>query len=226
MVHTAKNHRGLLRGDATDNGLAPAVGQVLEALIHALPESTGRICTIASARPGDGRTTLALNLARLAGTARSAALLVDADTRQPGVHELLGLTRGPGLSDVLEANAHIGDVLRAAPNLPALQVMTAGESRAARTGYGNSAALLQLFCELRKRFAWVFIDTAPLLAAPAAAALARHTDGAVLAVSSGRTRVHLVEQALALLNEAQTPVLGVVLTQRRFPIPSYVYRRL
>lgn len=224
MVRALK--RGLLRSSRRAGLLKQACGQVLERLVQLLPDTPQRICTVTSARPREGRTSLVLNLAEVAGDAARPALVVDADLTAPRIHEVLGVARGPGLIDVLAGTATCDAALRPSSGNAGVHVLAAGEAQGATALFGNGAALQSLMDELRRRYAWVFIDTAPLLTAPTGATLARHTDGALLAARYGVTRGPLAAQGATLLQEAAARVLGVVLTQRRFVIPNYIYRRL
>jgi Mrp family chromosome partitioning ATPase len=218
--------RGLIRDPGTQVVLARALGNVLEQIAQLLPDQATRSCTVVSPQARDGRTTLTINLAGLAGEATRPAVLIDADALAPRVHELFGVARGPGLTDVLSGAVPLRDALRPSPDNPAVHLLTAGEAAWRPGQLGDPPGLAAMLAELRQRYAWIFVDTAPLLARPGAAALARCTDGAILAVRYGRTRGPLVMQSLALLRDGQAVVLGAVLTQRRFTIPSYVYRRL
>lgn len=224
MVRALK--RGLVRSSRRPALLRQAYGQVLERLVQLLPDTPQRICTVVSARPREGRTSLAVNLAEIAGDTAHPALVVDADLTAPRVHEVLGLARGPGLTDVLAGKAPYDAALRPSSASAAVHVLTAGEAGGGPSLFGNPQALRTLFDELRRRYTWVFIDTAPLLTAPTGATLARHADGTLLAARYGRTRDSLAAQCATLLREAEARIFGVVLTQRRFAIPNYIYRRL
>jgi len=226
LLRSRPRFRGLLRGSRTPAPLAQSCVQVIERVVQLLPDQDSRVCTVAAAQPRDGCTTLALNLADVAGDAARPALVIDAHATAPQVHALLNLARGPGLTDSLVGQARWSDVVRPSPGNPNVHILTAGDAPYSPTRFTDARTLQTLFAELRARYGWIFIDTAPLLPATGAATLARCTDGAILAVRYGRTRAPLVAQSTAVLHEAVVRVLGVVLTQRRFTIPAAVYRQL
>jgi len=207
--------------------LRRACGQILERAVQLLPDTRRRVCVVASPTAREGRTSLALNLASIAGAgAQARVLVVDADSRAPRIHDLVGLSSGPGLSDVLTGAARLDEALRPLDEAGRISALTVGARGLDPTSLSDADALRALIDELRSRFDWTFVDTAPLLAAPSAAVLARLSDGVIYAARYGRTRGRIAEQGLALLEEAGARTLGVVLTQRRFPIPSFIYNRL
>ena len=80
--------------------------------------------------------------------------------------------------------------------------------------------------EMTRHYAFVVIDAGAALSAPETALLASLTTGVVLVVRAGRTRREVVQRAVEALNRARCRVLGVVLNDRRYPIPGFVYRRI
>lgn len=226
MSLVRRTSRGLLRDGSRSPELQQACRQILERVVQLLPDLERRICLIASPTAHEGRTSLALNLATVAaGAARASVLVIDADSAAPRLHEALGLSRGPGLSDVLAGGAKCTDVVRPIGE-GRLHALTVGSADLDPTALSDAQSLRRLFDELRTRYTWIFVDTAPLIAAPTGAVVARHVDGVLYAVRYGRTRGLIAAQGLALLDEAGARTLGVVITQRCFVIPSYVYRRL
>jgi polysaccharide biosynthesis transport protein len=218
--------RGLVRDTVDTAELGQSYRQLLARLVQALPDGEARVCLVASASPGEGRTTLALNLAECAADPARPALVVDGDTVAPQVHAACGLARGPGLADLLRGQARCADVLRACAGNPGLHVLTSGEGALNAALLTATRELTHIFEELRKQHSWIFIDTAPLLTAAGAPLLGRYAAGAVVAARYGRTRAPRIAAGIALLSEARIPILGAVLTQRRYTIPSFTYRHL
>ena len=79
---------------------------------------------------------------------------------------------------------------------------------------------------MTRHYAFVVIDAGASLAAPETALLASSTAGVVLVVRANRTRREVVQRAVDALNRARCRVLGVVLNDRRYPIPGFIYRRI
>ncbi len=111
MLRRRGKNKGLIRDFSSRNGLAQAHRQLFQQLSQQLPEATGRICAISSASSGEGRSTLALNLAHTAAReSNKPVLLIDADTEAPSLHSAFDLSPGPGLSDVATGKAEIDGV--------------------------------------------------------------------------------------------------------------------
>ena len=80
--------------------------------------------------------------------------------------------------------------------------------------------------ELAKHYSFVLIDAAPPLDAPETGPLGAGTDGVVLVVRASRLRREVVQRAVQHLTKARCRVLGVILNDRRYPIPDFLYRRI
>ena len=172
--------------------------------------SGGRCVMITSAIGGEGKTTLAAQLAGRCANAGLSTLLIDADLRRPMLARLLEVPEQPGLADVLG-----GDV---EPELALVVIGSAGGFHLLPAGtVGSDPGRLfsgpnfgQLVQRLRAAFDIVIVDTPPILPVPDALQLGRWSDGAVLAARHDSSRSHLVERANQLLISAGIPLLGVV----------------
>jgi Mrp family chromosome partitioning ATPase len=187
------------------------------------------VVVFAGAVPGEGTSTLALRFARELSLADPRpVLLVDGD-----------LARGPGtLSGVLQAAdtmAGLSDLLAGTGELPRLVLGTeqpnlyflpCGCADLPNLDLVRSDRVENVLREMTRHYAFAVIDAGALLAAPETALLASPTAGVVLVVRAGRTRREVVQRAVDALNRARCRVLGVVLNDRRYPIPGFIYRRI
>jgi capsular exopolysaccharide synthesis family protein len=146
---------------------------------------------VMSAEAGDGRTLTATNLAlTLSESMGRQVLLIDADLRRPGLHDLFGLAASPGLVDVLErsgADVPISEVS------PTLSVLTAGGRVPDPTSLLLSSRMRSLVLASRARFGTVLLDTPPVGAIPDAHFLSWLADGVLLVVAADRTPRGTVE---------------------------------
>lgn len=226
MLGRRLRNPGLLLDGAGRPNLVRAHLQILQRLCQDLSAPARRVCVVCSAAAREGRSTLATNLAYLAAREmREPVLLIDADTQSPTLHHPLGLTQEPGLSAALSHPSTLADLVQTT-RFERLSLLAAGGDPLGGVALAEARPIIALLEEAAQRFAWVFVDTAPLTDVPAVAAFARRGAGVLLAVRSGVTRVQLLRQAVAKLDGASAQILGIVLTQRRFAIPQYVYRRL
>ncbi|OFW15158.1 MAG: hypothetical protein A3H29_02210 [Acidobacteria bacterium RIFCSPLOWO2_02_FULL_67_21] len=179
-----------------------------------------KIIAITSPAAGDGKTVTAVNLAgALARGSDGRVLLIDADLRRPSVATLLGIeTTGPGLADVLSGNRDAAEVFRRIEPFN-LSVLPAGATRAGVTEMLRSPRLEQLLQEARREYAYVVIDTPPLLPIFDASVLAKLADGVLMIVAANQTPRKLLAEALNLLDPAK--VLGIVFNQDDRPLFGY-----
>jgi polysaccharide biosynthesis transport protein len=177
-------------------------------LIH--PANAKRSIIISSAQPGDGKTTVAVQLALTAAAMGKKVLLVDTDLRQPKVHTQLNLDNTRGLNEIITANLAVKDVLQAPDQLPRCRVITAGKSPVDPAQILTSAHMRHLATEFQKNFDLVIYDTPPLVGLADASLMAPYADGILLVVGIGKTKQNQLGRALEDLKSAQIPILGIV----------------
>jgi capsular exopolysaccharide synthesis family protein len=169
-----------------------------------------RSVMITSATCGEGKTTLAAQLAGRCANAGLLTLLVDADLRRPSLGELLEVPEGPGLADVLADEATPEEAMVVIGSAGGFHLLPAGSPS------GDPSRLLQgdrlgaLIARFRETFDVVIVDAPPVLAVPDALILGRWVDGAVLAVRHDTSRFPLVERANRRLAAIGITVLGAV----------------
>jgi len=177
---------------------------------------------VTSALPGEGKTSIAINLAlSLSREIDTSVLLVDADVLRPDVLNRLGLPPAPGLLDLLVSpGMRLGDVVLTT-DIPKLSILPAGR-RADNAGeLIASNAMESLLSSLRSicHDCAVVFDAPPLLLSSEARALASMMDQVVIVVEAGKTPRDAVQQAFdavadspnvfALLNKgSETPSYG------------------
>src|SRR5699024_1138314 len=119
--------------------------------------------------------------------------------------------RCAGLTSVLLGDAPLAEAVQPW-GTSSLDVLTSGPVPPNPTQLLESTAMASLLDEAREAYDVVVLDAPPLLSGPDAAVLAARTDGAVLVVGAGHVRRKHVADALALLDAAGAPCLGVVFT--------------
>lgn len=192
-----------------------AVQRVVSRLLADAPERSarrGRVIAVTSAFPGDGKTTLALALARECARSGRRTLLIDADLRRRALDRLLAVPpEQPGLVQVLTGACRSFDqaMLREAPS--GLRILPAGGSPESPQGLLGSPRARVLLGALRELCDLVVIDLPPVLAVSDALALARSFDEAILVVRWEGTPRDAARAALRELRAVELPVAGVVL---------------
>jgi capsular exopolysaccharide synthesis family protein len=175
-----------------------------------------RRIVVTSALPGEGKSTVAANLAGTLAANGAHVILVDGDLRRPTVAESTGVDGAVGLTDVLAGRLEITDALRRVRGVPNLLVLPAGTLPPNPSELAGSERMHKLLADLAKH-AIVIIDAPPLLAVTDGAVLTRAADGALIVVSAGHTSYDTVDDAVAVLEKIHGHVLGVVLNRVAVP---------
>lgn len=173
---------------------------------------------VTSAMPDEGKSSIAVSLARLLAANGRHVALIDADLRYPSIHETLGLPRSPGLAELVSGAEPLQRVLQNDPASGAT-VIAAGEAKTPPLEILQSPAVTQTLTRLSEEFDSVIIDTPPVLAAQDAAILAQRAEATVMVVRWGTTRASAFITALQRLQDVDVPVRGVILTmvdQKRY----------
>lgn len=183
--------------------------------------SRRRTVLITSAVGGEGKTTLAAQLAGRCANAGLLTVLVDADLRRPSLGDLLEVPEGPGLAEVLAGDVPPESAMVVIGNAGGFHLLPAGSAGHDPSRLLHGERLGQLLAQLKATFDVVIVDAPPVLAVPDALLLGRWTDGAVLAVRHDASRFPLVERAHRRLAAVGIPVLGVVVNGCRTMETNY-----
>jgi capsular exopolysaccharide synthesis family protein len=179
---------------------------------------------VTSAIPGEGKSTLAANLARAMTFAGSRVLLIDADLRHGVLHELLDLPAEPGLADLLSGE---GSPAYSACLLPtsvsSLTFLPRGRSRDNSSELWLSATCDGLLASVRNDFDCVIFDSVAVFADDDTPILAPKVDGVLFVVQRCRTGAHTARHALNLLYERQAKVTGLVFNRTDSHLRSSEY---
>ncbi len=190
--------------------------QVLQAMTQHGMKTIG----ITSANYGEGKTTIAINLAlSIALDLNQTVLLVDLDLRKPDVMGYLGLAAPIGITDYFADNAPIADCI-VRPSFDRLAVLPAGKAMDHSSEVLGSPKIAALAEELRTRYPdrIIIYDLPPILAQDDPLVFLPHVDGVLLVVNEGTTSTSDLKSSLQALNQAV--VIGTILnhaSRRRTP---------
>lgn len=188
-----------------------------------LPEGEKTLLMFTSTYGSEGKTTACLNFAAsIAQDNTKRVLILDADLRDPAVHKLLGIKQRKGFSDLLASDAPVDSVITGTP-IPGLSAILSGELPQNPGELLATDRAAQIFTELRKKYDYVIVDTAPVLPVVDTVLMAHLADGVVLIIESGRTGRKRVRHAIQLLNNANASVLGFLLNKGQVETTDYRY---
>jgi capsular exopolysaccharide synthesis family protein len=166
---------------------------------------------VTSAIPGEGKTTVAMNLAlAFAAHVEGQTLIVDADLRRPTVHTWLKQPPGLGLAEVLSGRVGLDHAIHKLTN-SSLEVLPAGDGTQNALELLSSNEARELLDQLRQRYRQIVIDTPPIVPFTDADSVARHCDGVLFVARAGVTGRKAYQQAVSMITA--TTVVGVVFNE-------------
>lgn len=249
-----------LEGEATpDTGIPPEIRPFLVSIfqpVSAVAESFRalrtnieflglqrplKVIAITSAATGEGKTTIAINLALNIAQLGKRVLLVEADLRKPFIHHIFGIPREPGLSEVIIENRPWSTTVRtvtdlmlgqlgfeqvaSAPNIDKMDILTSGRPPMNPSEFLNSPRVTQLLTTLKEEYEYVILDASPILPVTDAVVLSSKCDSTIIVYRAGRIARSALRRSKTLLENVQANVLGIVLTGLRADL-SHDYEEL
>ena len=194
-------------------------------LSHLAPLETTRTILITSPQPGDGKTTVACNLAAGMALNGRKILLVDANFRKPRIHSVFGLSNQRGLSDCLRDPAAFDDaVLETA--IPNLLVLPAGTRPQNPTELIEGPAFTEVVDLALEHFDHVIFDSGPILFVSETGALAPQCDGVISVVRARSSTRGLLGRLRDQLRSLSVEHLGVILNAVRHHPGGYYGRNI
>lgn len=175
------------------------------------PRSFGRAIVLASAQPREGRTSLAVAIARLAAVSGRRAILIDCDLRRPSLHLALGTNMGQGLTDLLQNRLDASSVIRR-DALTSLDYITGGELAPHAANLLGRPEMTALLAKLRTEYDLLILDSPPSGSLADTSFIAQMADECLFVVRWNKTPWRLVREQMEALSH-HCNVTGVILNQ-------------
>jgi polysaccharide biosynthesis transport protein len=190
-----------------------------------------RSVLLTSAAPGDGKTTVAWNLACAVAGPQSRVLLIEADLRHPSMATAIGARGTQGLSTALIGQAELMEVVQEVPvpgsqngaSLNTVDVLFAGPLPPNPTELLESDRMRDLLKVAQRDYDVVVLDTPPTSVVSDAIPLLRQVDGVIVVGRLGRSTRDSVVRLSEQLRNLEAPVLGVVVNSIRREHDAYGY---
>ncbi|NCR35007.1 MAG: polysaccharide biosynthesis tyrosine autokinase [Microcystis aeruginosa S11-01] len=167
---------------------------------------------ISSVSPGDGKTTMAINIAKAAASMGQRVLLVDADLRRPQIHLRLNLNNDHGLSNVIAEGLDWNEAIQPLPRYENLSILTAGSIPPDPSRLLSSQRMQEMISQLQQDHAFdlIIYDLPPLAAFADAKILAAMATGLILVTKLGKTDRFALKNLLEDLRLSHISLLGLV----------------
>ncbi len=185
-------------------------------------ESHAKTFTITSTTAGEGKTTLASNLALAFALSGTSVLLVDADMRHPKVHEVCDVDRTPGLGEYLAGKILWQSIVRPG-GTPGLFVIPAGAGGTHSAEFLESPRMGELLKEAAAKFNVILIDSPPVLGVADSTTLCHLSDATIFTIQAAQNSKWLIRRARMELAAADANVIGAVLNRVRSQRGDYYY---
>jgi receptor protein-tyrosine kinase len=190
------------------------------------------VVLITSAAPGDGKSTVAANLAAASAANGARTLLIEVDLRHPTLARGLGVAASPGLTHVLARDAQLDSVVQTVPATSGaadaasgrtLDVIVAGPLPPNPTDLIESERMREILREAARDYEFVVVDTPPTAVVPDAIPLVTQVDGVVVVGRLGKSTRESLSQLRRQLDHLDAPTLGVVVNDVTLKTAGYAY---
>ena len=194
-------------------------------------ERGAKTLVVTSSSRGEGKTTVAVNLALVMAQAGSRVLLVEGDMRVPVISQIFGIERSPGLSEVILGSHRWEEVVRtvtdvmmgkikaeeilAVPGMDNLHIITSGTLPPNPAELFNFRRTDEFISQVRERYDVVIFDSPPVLPVTDTVILGSKVDGVVMVYRVGKIGRGALRRAKVQLDGANAKVFGVVLNGLR-----------
>jgi capsular exopolysaccharide synthesis family protein len=205
--------RPLVVGDVAYSLRAEAIRQLRTNLQFVDAAQPAHTVVVTSARQGEGKSTVSVNLALVIAETGRRVLLVEGDLRRPRASELLGIESDVGLSNLLAGQRELDEVLQVWGE-SGLTVLPSGPIPPNPSELLGGPRMSQVIASCAEQFDMVIIDTPPLHPVTDAAVVAANADGAIVVFWHKRTTRHELQAAIRALGAVNARVLGCVLNMK------------
>ncbi|MDO4905431.1 MAG: polysaccharide biosynthesis tyrosine autokinase [Lautropia sp.] len=198
-----------------DSLFAEAIRTLATTVTLAGLEQDMNVIAISSAMDGEGKTSVACNLATALSATRRV-LLIDCDLRRPAVFSSLGMPVGtPGLVQLLTDRASLNQCLKTVPGT-SLKVIGAGRSVSNALDLLMNFEFDELIADLQRDFDTVIIDCPPVQLVSDTLILGRSASSMIFVARSDSTSLQVIRRALHRIDKAGISILGVALNAHDF----------
>jgi capsular exopolysaccharide synthesis family protein len=185
---------------------------------------TLRSLLITSSEPGEGKSTIAANLAIAFAQSGKKVIVVDCDMHIPKQHEIHGLSNKVGLSTLLKKPTNIEKRVQKSV-IPGMYVLTSGPLPPNPAKILDTPQMTSLIKDLSQQYDVVLLDSPAFLALADTALLAPIVDGVILVARRNFVQEGALQETCRQLADIKAHMIGLVVNEAELNGISYYYRR-
>ena len=181
-------------------------------VLLSMPDQNHKSILVTSTVPGEGKTTIAMNLAHSLSHLGDA-ILVEADLRRPMVKKNMGKHNQKGLSSFISGEAGFAESITVDARSKNLHILSSGLIPPNPLELLSSEKFDLLLKKLKEKYKFVVIDCAPVMAVSDALVLSQKVDGVLFVIKHESTPSQLVESAITRLKRVSANLIGIALNR-------------
>jgi len=181
-------------------------------ILFSAADRQSKTIVVCSANPQEGKTTSVIYLGTTMAQSGQRVLLIDTDMRRPRLHSSIGVTRQPGLSNLILGDDNYDEVVRPT-DIPNLFVLPCGPLPPNPAELVMTQRFQIVLEELGRRFDRIILDSPPIQAVTDAVVLSRRTDGVIFVVRAGRTMRDELARASEQIRDVGGSIFGVIVNE-------------
>lgn len=181
-----------------------------------------QVMLITSTLMGEGKSTVACNLAITLAQTGAKVLLVDCDLRRSSLHDKFDFPYGLGLTELLVDDLKVSD-LSLTTAIEGLDLIRGGTVPPNPSELLGSEVMARFITHLRQDYTYIVLDAPPVLAVTDAPVLTALADVVLLVLEPGRVPVNAAKRTKEMLTAVSAPVAGLVVSDRTSQAETYGY---
>ncbi|MGN1266350.1 MAG: polysaccharide biosynthesis tyrosine autokinase, partial [Dorea sp.] len=199
----------LIHNDKVGYGFLEAMRTIRTRVIREMKRVGGQVIMVTSSVPGEGKSTIATNLALSLAERGKQVALVDVDLRNPSIGKVLGMEKRAkiGMSDILKGKCTVEDAVQSLEEW-GLDVIFGGEQQPDPAKLLNSRGLGKVVEELEEHYDYVVLDTPPAAMLFDASVVASCADCALYVVKQDYARIERIAEGMDMLTIPKLPIIG------------------
>lgn len=188
-----------------------SINTIRTGLLFSNIDTPPKTLLVTSAKPGEGKSTTAINLAS-AYSKLGKTLLLEVDLRKPSIEKTLNINNKLGLSDILLNHISHQEAITYPEKDKQLAIITSGTLVKNPIELLSSHKFEQLLASLTTTYEYIILDGPPVLPVSDSCIVANKVDGIIFAVKAEDTGIKVAKEALSRLQKVNANIIGSVLT--------------